>query len=1023
MRKFLLVISAMFIFLGNVMAQSRNVSGIVTDDKGNPLPNVSIVVKGSNVGTSSGADGSYNVTLPTNAKVLIFTSVDRLPQEVSIGNKAIISPVLRVDDKSLSEVVITGYSTRKKTEFTGANTKVAARVIEQVPIASFEQILQGRAPGLYIASGSGQPGTSARVNIRGVGSISGGNDPLYVLDGIPIEAGVFRSLNPNDFATVDVLKDAAGAGLYGSRGANGVIVITTKRGKPGKTQLQYRTQIGFSEPPSLNNVKLMNTDQRLQYEEKVLGGQAGLLPPSVTPTPANPLGLSGFPGWDYSPNNPRYQTLSTAQRTLEAGLLDSIRRINNNFADIFFQKGKFTQHEVNASGGNQSLNFYTSLSYFKQEGIVLRSGLDRYTFRANIDFKSDRLTVNLRSGAGFSSQSNIESEGAVALANPIAAAYLELPYRKLRLANGLTDVKAGNTAANAYDRIFTTNAVSNQFKGNLGITLQLEIWNGIALRTTNGVDWRNNNQSRFVDPASFVGSQVQQGGQGSYGEGNLENLQLITTSGFVYNKNYKKHSINATAMMEAIRNKTRSFSATGFGVIARLPNTPSGITPGSPTNNFIPSLGGAFLPGNGKTLNGLFSLFTTLDYNYGGKYTVSASLRKDEPSQVPQANRNNVFWAVGGSWNIIAENFMQNQNIANELRFRASYGETGNVNGFNSDFGYLQTYGSGGYAGAPGTVPNSPGNPFYKLESQLIKNFGMDVSFWNKRIRISADAYQKDSRNLFVNQNLSRTTGFTALATNAAKMRNKGFEYTFALDVVKNQNLLVTIGTNGAFNKNKILDLGGVTEIPQGTGIIRVGESFGTHYVVGWLGVDPQSGQPVYEDINGNPTNVFSAANNRAAYGTFLPKFTGGANLDISWKGFDVSALLSTAQGVQRFNNESFFYETTNSNVSFNKRVEMLTTWQKPGDLTDYQRISSARQFSSKDIRDASFIRFRNLTMGYTFQTKNAKLFRSFRLWGQAQNLYTWTKWGGFDPEENNNIAQYEFPNPRTYSVGVDINF
>jgi TonB-linked SusC/RagA family outer membrane protein len=1016
MRKLALTAIGVLTLWLQVWAQTRTISGRVTDESGAPIANASVVVTGTTTGTVTQADGTYTITVPATARTLTISSVGTAEQQISISRGATqtTNVVLRPAGGNLSEVIVTGYSNRRRTEFTGATTKVASKSIEQVPLASFEQILQGRAPGLYIASGSGQPGTAARVNIRGVGSISGGSDPLYILDGIPIESGVFRSLNPNDFASVDILKDAAGAGLYGSRGANGVIVITTKRGRAGKTLLQYRNQIGFSEPPSLRNVSLMNTAQRLEYEERVLGGPAGILTPTA---------ITGFPGWDYSPNNPRYQTLTPAQRASEALLLDSIRNINTDWPSIMFQRAKFSEHEVNASGGSGNLQFYTSLGYFKQEGIIIRSGLERYTFRANVDFKANRLSVNVRSAAGWSTQNFIESEAGVALANPIAAAFLELPYRRLTASNGKTDVRAGNTGPNAYDRIFTTTATSNQFKGNLGLTVNFDLFRGLSIRSTNGVDWRNNNQSRFIDPTSFAGAGVGQGGQGSYGEGNLENLQLISTTGLVYSRTINKHAINATAMVEAIRNRSRAFSATGFGVLARLPNTPAGITAGSPTNNFIPVFGGAFLPGNFRTLNGLFSIFTTADYTYNNKYTLSATLREDNPSQVPAENRSNVFWALGASWNMMPENFMINQKIFTDLKLRASYGETGNVNGFPSDFGYLQTYGAGSYAGVPGTVPTSPGNPFYQLESQLIKNVGVDMSLFDKRIRINLDAYAKDSRNLFLNQNLSRTSGFTALSTNAAKMRNSGFEFAVAADVISKQDFIVTIGANGGFNKNKILDLGGVTEIPQGTGIIRVGESLGTHFVVGWLGVDPQSGLPVYEDINGNPTNVFSAANNRAAYGTFLPKFTGGATLDVSWKGFDLSALFSTAQGIKRFNNESFFYESTNSNVAFNKRVEMLNTWQKPGDMTNFQRISSPRQFTSKDILDASFVRFRNLTAGYTFTTKESKPIRSFRVWGQGQNIFTWTKWRGFDPEESNNIATYEFPNPTTYSIGLDINF
>ena len=254
-------------------------------------------------------------------------------------------------------------------------------------------------------------------------------------------------------------------------------------------------------------------------------------------------------------------------------------------------------------------------------------------------------------------------------------------------------------------------------------------------------------------------------------------------------------------------------------------------------------------------------------------------------------------------------------------------------------------------------------------------------------------------------------------------MENKGLDFAINTDIVKSKEVLVTLGVNGGFLRNRITDLGGLPDIPGGTGIARVGYPIGTHFTVGYKGINPQTGLPIYEDINGNPTTDYSANNNRSEFGTFLPTFTGGASLDASWKGFDLGVLLSTAQGVQRFNNESFFYETSNSNVAFNKRVDMLTSWRNPGEQTNYQKINSVRQFSSRDVQDASFVRLRNVQVGYTYKTKEGSKIRGFRVWGQGQNLYTWTKWNGFDPEESNNIANYEFPNPKTYTVGLDINF
>ena len=1008
MRKLVTVFLCMVLSILQINAQNRTITGKITDTDGKPVAGASVLLKGTTKGVSADEKGAYSISIPTTTKTLVVTGIGFTTREMSVGAGNVVNVTLVSSDKNLEEVVVTGYSTKKKAEFTGATSRVSSKQIEQIPIASFEQILQGRAPGLYIASGSGQPGSSARVNIRGVGSISGGNSPLYVLDGIPIEEGVFRTMNPNDFESVDVLKDAAGAGLYGSRGANGVIVITSKKGRQGKVQMGYRGLMGMSQPMQLSNLQMMNSAQRLEYEERVLG-----------PAILSPSALSGNPGWDYSPTNPRFQTLTPAQRANEARLLDSVRGINTFWPDIMTRNAKFRQHELNASGGANNLSFYTSLSVFNQEGIIHRSNLDRYTFRANIDYRTERLTVSVRSAAGWSSRADIESEAGVALANPVAAAYLELPYTRFRNDAGQVATGTGRTGANAYDRLFTTTNNTNQFKGTLGVTIQYNIWNGISFKTTNGVDWRNNNTNRFINPTSFAGSLVAQGAQGSYSEGNSENLQLISTTGFVFNKVFKtKHAVNASLMYEAIRNKSRSFSAAGFGINAQLPNTPAGITPGSATNNLIPGIGG------GKTINGLSSTFLVADYTYDKRFTVSGSLRRDAPSQVPLKNRDNIFWSAGASWNLIAEKFMEKQTIFQDARVRASYGETGNVNGFSSDFGYISTYGSTNYAGIPGIVPTSPGNEDYKLESQVLTNIGVDLTFWDRRARFTADYFIKDSRNLFVSQPLSRTTGFSSLPTNAAQVRNSGLDFSLSFDVIRKKDLLVTFGINGGFLKNRVMSLGSLSEIPQGTGIIRVGYPLGTHFTVGWMGVDPQSGNPVYQDINGFPTNVYSAANNRAEFGTFIPAFTGGATMDITWKNFNISALLSTAQNVQRFNNEAFFYETTNSNIGFNKRVDLLNSWQKPGDITNYQRIGTARQFSSRDVQDASFIRFRNLQIGYNFVIKNEKLgIRGIRFWAQGQNLFTWTKWQGFDPEESNNIASYEFPNPRTYTMGLDINF
>ena len=1014
MRKIILTMLVAIAFVLNVAAQDRTITGRILDDKGMPVQGVSVTSSNSKNGTQTDADGNYRITVAANTKSLNFSSVNFETQNKSIGNQKNININLSARSNKLEEVVVTGYTVKKRTEFTGAASKVASKQIEQVPLASFEQILQGRAPGLYIASGSGQPGTAATVNIRGVGSISGSSDALYVLDGIPIESAVFRSLNPNDFESVDVLKDAASAGLYGSRGGNGVIVITTKKGKAGKTRLQYRGQVGFSNVPTQNNLQLMNTAQRLQYEEQFLG-PSGVIGP-------------GYPGWDYSPTNPGYQSASPAQKLIFDGLLDSVRKIDTKWADIFFRRSTFKQHELNASGGSDKLTFFTSLSVYQQEGIIIRSNLDRYTFRGNLNFKTDRLTASILTSTGFSTSKGIEAEAGINLTNPVAAAFLELPYRKLNRADGTVDVGQGKTGGNAFDRSNTTTQTSNQFKGGLSIVLEYEIWKGISAKTTNGVDYRNNNNSRFIDPNSFAGSLVLQGAQGSYNESFDEAVNLVNTSGLVYKRKFgEKHQINLQALSESVRSKRRFFSATGFGINRVQVNTPNSISAGSATNNFIPLIGRN--NGGNKFISGISSLFALGDYTFDKRFTISGVVRRDVFSRVPN-NKVVETESVGATWNVTEEKFFKKQNIFQEFRVRASKGATANVNslpggdnGLRGDFPFLSSFEGTTYSGIPAIIPNAPGNPEAKIERQILTNLGIDLTLWKGRVRITADLYKKESADQFVTQNLSRTTGFRILNTNVGKMENKGFDFAINTDIVKSKTVLVTFGVNGGFLKNRITDLGGLPDIPSGTGIARVGYPFGTHFTVGYIGINPQSGLPIYQDINGNPTTDYSATNSRAEFGTYLPKFTGGSSLDISWKGFDIGVLISTAQGVKRFNNESFFYETTNSNVAFNKRVDMLTGWRNPGEQTNYQKINSPRQFSSKDVQDASFVRLRNVQAGYTFKTKEGSKIRGFKVWGQAQNLYTWTKWNGFDPEESNNIATYEFPNPKTYTIGLDINF
>ncbi|HEX7845231.1 MAG TPA: TonB-dependent receptor plug domain-containing protein, partial [Chitinophagaceae bacterium] len=402
MRKALLLVVLLLPMLV-VMAQNKTVTGRITDESGNPLAGVSVSAKGSRVGTSTNQNGMFSLSVPTNTRSLVFTSVGYQAREMDIASDNTANARLEIGVTESENVVVTGYTRERASKYAGSAAKVTSEKINQVPMASIDQILQGRAPGLWSVAGSGQPGAAATVLIRGAGSINGVTAPLYVMDGIPIEGGTFQSLNPSDIESVDVLKDAVSTALYGSRGANGVIVITTKRGKAGKPVFSLKSQAGFANRTT-PKFEMMNAEERLQFEKEV--GQE--------------FGLTIGPGWYLSRDNPRNAGFSATDLNEMDRRLDSLRNTKVDWVDLFFRTGTFQEHELSASGGNDKVKFYTSLNYYKQEGIARRSDMERYTFRGNLDFSSNRFSASISSGIGFTKRSFIESENTTAITNPFS---------------------------------------------------------------------------------------------------------------------------------------------------------------------------------------------------------------------------------------------------------------------------------------------------------------------------------------------------------------------------------------------------------------------------------------------------------------------------------------------------------------------------------------------------------------------------------------------------------------------------
>ncbi|WAC41884.1 SusC/RagA family TonB-linked outer membrane protein [Pedobacter sp. SL55] len=1028
MKKLLQSLFILLFVATTAMAQNRTITGTVTSkEDGLPLPGVSVKVKGTNVGTSTAANGKFSLSVPSSATALEFTSIGFAAQTITIGSATFVDASLSADANALTEVIVTGYTTTSKERFSGAASSVSSKSLEQVPMGSFDQMLQGRAPGLQALAGSGQPGSNATaVVIRGQGSINGGNGPIYILDGVPIESGVFSTMNANDFESVTVLKDASATAAYGSRGANGVIVITSKKGVSGQTVVTYRNQFGFSNRTS-PNFEMMTTAQRLQYEFEL--GSRGV--------------NTSFPGWTLSRNNPSYASQTPAVQARRDFQLDSLSKINTDWTDLFFRTGSTQQHEINISGGSDKTRFFTSGSYYNQDGIAIRSNLERYNFRGNIDHTSGRFTLGVQTALGFSRSQGIESEGAVALANPFAAVYLGRPYEnpfiydgRIGLTSptanplGLTNIGMfGNplfdsrVGSIAYDRIFNTLNNFNQIKGTLGLTGRFKITDYLSAKSTTGIDYRETNNTGFVNPASLPGTAVATGNQGSYSEVLQRNYKFINTSGLEFAKTFEqKHAVGGQALFEYIYDGFKRFQYTGYGINPKLPNTPVGVSAGTATNNFIPVTGGQI------NKRAIYSLIALANYTYDGKYTLDASFRRDGSSLLPEQNRYRNFYSFGGNWNMTREEFMKDLTFVNLLKFRASYGVAANAEGIAADFGYLPTYGAITYAGTPAIAPTRPADPNYDWEFTYTANLGLDFELYNNRIRGNVDVYDRRTKNVFVSEGLSSTTGFASLTKNAGTVQNKGIEVALSYDIISNRSrqLVWTVDANFAYNRNEVLDLGGVNEFESGTSIIRVGLPLGSHYVVRNGGVNPANGDQLWVNRDGTTTTLYSASQSVAEFGSFRAPMSGGFSSTLRYKGFEVSAFFSFVNDLYRFNNEVFFL--TNSGQSqFGQLSSMLTdSWKAPGDVARYPRYGVQRQFNSDDIENASFLRFRNAVIGYNLPKtllSKVKYVRNARVFAQGQNLYTWTKWRGFDPEDNNNLASFEYPAARTFTFGLDISF
>lgn len=985
-------------------------TGTVVDETGAPILGAVVTVKGKMTVVSTTSEGRFSIEAKEGDE-LIISHLSFFSKTITVG----VDPlriVLMANDNLIEQVVITGYTDYKIGKSASATAQVQAKDIGGVPMSSLDQVLQGKVPGMSVVSSSGQPGQSASVVIRGIGSIRGTTTPLYVMDGVPIEGNYFQAINPEDIETINVLKDASAKALYGSRGSNGVIVITTKKGKKGRLSVNYSSQYGFS-TLTRTAFEMMDSKERLRFEEEV-----GL-----------ETGRDIGPGWRLSPRNPNYSTQSATWQKNANQALDSLRNMDTDWRDLFFQDGRFMEQQLSLSGGNENIQTYNSLSLWNEDGIVKETGMNRYSLRSNTNMNYGRFTAGVNLSLGYSNSRFTYNEGGTGVGSPMASVYYALPYEYPYTSDGVFyatdadhpfyDTREGSRGI---DVLYGTSNKTNQFKTILGLNMAYEIMQGLKISTRAGVDFRNSEDQIFVNPLSYIG-QNQFGKKGSFAEGYRRNFNLVSTSGLTYNKTVDVHELEVSGFFEYIQSNYKTFGYTGYGLDDRLPESPKAITV-SPA--FIPDLTGS------RDATALMSYMAVGRYTYDNKYTITGSYRYDGASlaSVPSKNRWHGFYSFGAAWDAKQENFLKENEFIPVLRLRASYGQTASPLGSNFSHMSLYTVNTS-YGGQPAIRPANLANPDSDWEYVNDFNMGFDMGlFQDQRLNLTVDFYNKITQNMFLNLQPSATAGMgeVSIPLSTGKMGNKGIEFALNGDVIKSKDITWNIGINGAYNQNKILRVSDVSdELMDGdTRIIKVGLPYGTYYGPQWAGVNPENGDAQYYNRDGTITNVYNSDGQSVPLAAnMFPKFTGGITTSFRWKDLSLSALLSFVSNVDRWNNIDFYIENQTYMTSNQSKRMLYDRWKKPGDVTVLQRIDVPRNFTSKDIQDASFMRLRNLQLNYSIPVSlfGKTIFKTANVFVQGQNLFTWTTWRGLDPENNRQYGRFEYPNARKYTAGININF
>lgn len=952
------------------------VSGVVTSSEDN-LPMIGVgVMAGQGVGVITSMDGEYSIDV-TPGTTLTFSSIGYEDQTIVVPlvETFVHNVIMQPESMKLDDVVVIAYGVRKKGTVAGSVSTVKSEKLENTPTAAFDQALQGQVAGLSVLSNTGEPSASAKMTIRGTNSINSGTSPLYILDGVEISAADFNTINPADIESMSVLKDASSTSIYGARAANGVIVITTKRGRNmDRPNVNYRMQLGWS-ALAHGNWDLMNTEERIRYEQEI--------------------GMTDGQNYDY------------------------LKNIDVNWMDVVFNDSAMLQsHEISVSGATEKTNYYLSGGYYDQEGIAPGSMFERYSLRFNFE---QQMAKWLKMGTNtMLNYQNIQQadEGAYALVTPISAARFMLPYWNPYRPDGtLASVNDGSWEGQGQNPLewLANNPLSyKKYKVFSTLFAEFNIWKNLVFKSQFGVDFSHSTgfSQSFASYAPNLGE-----GMASRSSSDGMNLQWTNTLSYRFNLN-DLHDFNFLLGHEWQDYHTERFSVRSEGQ----------------TNDKLTDIATGTRATNWDSMStsdySRVSFFGRGEYNFADKYYAEASVRTDGSSRFGSNNRWGVFGAVGFMWNLRNESFMEDSRdwlTLGQISF--STGTSGNSEIPNYE--HLALVGGGAdYVGDSGIAPLQPGNDELTWENTWTTNLGLHFGFWG-RLNVDLEAYVKRTTDMLMSVPLSyaQSNGYGYRWDNVGAMLNAGVEANVTANLLRIKDFSWDVNVNVGYNHNEITELyNGVQEyeLSNTNTKLVVGHPVGEFYINRYAGVNPSNGDALWYDKDGNLTTELKDSDKVLVGKSFHAPWQGGFGTSLSWKGLSLSAQFSWVADRWMINNDRYFDESNGRFATYNQSRRLLDRWKEPGDITDIPRHGVFTEFDSRLLEDASFLRLKNLMVSYSLPAsllKKTVVIRGLRVYAQAQNLFTLTNFSGLDPEGTNNLYAAQYPMSRQFTFGLDLMF